>query len=105
MNTIVCGVSFILLFICYHPPRLHDLHSSLTWKKELVRLDYGGIIIYTASIVLILLALAWGGSAYAWTDKHVLGTLVTGCILLVAFGLYGSFMPSSITTICVVADI
>lgn len=89
MNTIVCSVSFLLMLVCYFPPTLRQLHSKMTWKKELQHLDYGGIILYTAAIVLILLALAWGGSAYTWTDAHVLGTLITGCLLLIVFALYG----------------
>lgn len=91
MNTIICSVSFLLMLTCYFPPTLSQLHSKLTWKKELKQLDYGGIILYTAAIVLILLALAWGGSAYSWTDAHVLGTLVTGCILLLIFAVYGKY--------------
>jgi len=93
LNVIACGLSFILLTLCYFPPNLHQLHSKLTWQKELRELDYGGIVLYGAGQLLILLGLAWGGAAYSWTSAHVLGTLVLGCVLIVLFALYEVFMP------------
>ncbi len=35
-----------------------------------------------------MVGLGIGGSIYAWTDTRVLGTMITGITILVAFGLY-----------------
>lgn len=59
MNAIFCGLSAILLGLCYFPPSMGQLHSKLTWTKELKELDYGGIILYGAGQLLLLLALGW----------------------------------------------
>ncbi|CAK7222292.1 hypothetical protein SCUCBS95973_004793 [Sporothrix curviconia] len=93
INVIFNAVTFVLLIFCYFPPALHDLHTKWTWKTELKKLDYGGIVIFTGISVLILLALNWGGSTYAWTDKHVLAPLIIGCVLVPIFGLYEAYMP------------
>jgi hypothetical protein len=36
---------------------MKQLHSGLTWTKELKELDYGGVVLYGAGQLLILLAL------------------------------------------------
>ncbi|CAK7207711.1 hypothetical protein SEUCBS139899_010522 [Sporothrix eucalyptigena] len=93
LNVIFNTVTFILLIFCYFPPALIDLHTKWTWKTEIKKLDYGGMIIFTGLSVLILLALNWGGSTYAWTDAHVLAPLIIGCLLVPIFGLYETYMP------------
>ncbi|KAK4936926.1 hypothetical protein LTR10_022304 [Elasticomyces elasticus] len=77
--------------------RLLITHTALGWSltrmEELKQLDYIGIVLYGGGILLLLLGLAWGGSAYTWTSSHVLATLILGCLLLVLFGLYETFLP------------
>lgn len=93
INVIFNSVTLILLVLCYFPPKLQDLHTKWTWKTELKKLDYGGILIFTAISVLILVALNWGGSTYPWKDAHVLGPLITGAVLIPVFALYETYMP------------
>ena len=57
MNAIFCGASLLLMLFCYFPPNLRQLHSTLTWQKELLELDYGGVILYGGGQLLLLLAL------------------------------------------------
>ncbi|KAL1891483.1 hypothetical protein Sste5346_007574 [Sporothrix stenoceras] len=91
INVIFNTVTLVLLAVCYFPPALNHLHTAWTWKTELRKLDYGGILIFTFMAVLILLGLNWGGSTYVWTDPHVLAPLIIGCVLIFVFGLYGFF--------------
>ncbi|CAK7201513.1 hypothetical protein SEUCBS139899_004219 [Sporothrix eucalyptigena] len=93
INVIFNAVTLVLLAVCYFPPALNHLHTAWTWKTELRKLDYGGIIIFTFMAVLILLGLNWGGSTYPWTDPHVLAPLIIGCVLIFVFGLYETYMP------------
>jgi EmrB/QacA subfamily drug resistance transporter len=48
-------------------------------------IDYLGTALLTASVTPLLLALTWGGDQYAWGSTQVVGLLVGGGILLVAF--------------------
>ncbi|KAK2464422.1 hypothetical protein APHAL10511_003570 [Amanita phalloides] len=56
--------------------------------KKLRVIDYGGVLLSLAACTLILLPLIWGGVTYPWTSSHVLGTLITGFFVAVAFCLY-----------------
>ncbi|KIH87497.1 siderophore iron transporter [Sporothrix brasiliensis 5110] len=93
INVIFNAVTLVLLLLCYFPPNLNQLHTKWTWKDELKKLDYGGILIFTAMSVLILVALNWGGSTYPWTDAHVLAPLIIGCVLAPVFALYETYVP------------
>ncbi|KAK2464430.1 hypothetical protein APHAL10511_003578 [Amanita phalloides] len=56
--------------------------------NKLRMIDYGGVLLSLAACTLILLPLIWGGVTYPWTSSHVLGTLITGFFVVVAFCLY-----------------
>ena len=53
-------------------------------------MDFGGIILFTAGLLLFLMGLSWGGSLYEWKSAHVISTLVVGFTTSVAFVLYGN---------------
>ncbi|CAK7218972.1 hypothetical protein SCUCBS95973_003663 [Sporothrix curviconia] len=93
INVIFNATALVLLCLCYFPPSMHDLHTKWTWKTELRKLDYGGILIFTVLSVLILLGLNWGGGTYAWSDPHVVAPLVIGFVLVIVFGVYETYMP------------
>jgi Na+/melibiose symporter-like transporter len=48
-------------------------------------IDYLGNALLTASVTPLLLALTWGGDQYAWGSTQIVGLLVGGGVLLVAF--------------------
>ncbi|KAI0943732.1 hypothetical protein AcW1_002823 [Taiwanofungus camphoratus] len=54
-------------------------------KGKLLKIDYLGVILVVASIVLTLLALNWGGTTYAWDSVQVLCTLIIDAVLMVTF--------------------
>ncbi|CAK7210129.1 hypothetical protein SBRCBS47491_000666 [Sporothrix bragantina] len=66
---------------------------ALVLLAELVKLDYGGIVLFSAAAVLIILGLNWGGGTYPWEDAHVLGPLIAGGVSVALFALYETFMP------------
>ena len=49
--------------------------------------DPVGTALLLPGLVLLLLALQWGGNAYAWGSTRVVVSLVLGLVLLVAFGI------------------
>lgn len=57
-------------------------------------LDYGGMFLFTAGMVLFLIGLSWGGTVYPWASAQTLCTLLIGIGCLVALGLYGLFPDS-----------
>lgn len=79
--------------LCYHPPPFNLLHVHRSRWQQLKRLDVGGAILFTVGLLLFLMGLSWGGSAYPWKSAHVLATLVVGFCTLVAFVIYGTSHP------------
>ena len=60
----------------------------MSLKQILWEIDPVGTVIFVGSATLLLLALDWAGSAFAWSDPHVAATLAIGFGLLVVFCLY-----------------
>jgi hypothetical protein len=82
------GVTAIILFICYRPPKRHTGLDHLSFWQKLGRLDLLGTGLLTAGLTLVLAALNLGGGIFKWVSAPVLSTLVIGIVLLIAFGVY-----------------
>lgn len=52
---------------------------------QLNRLDPLGLLFFVPSMVCLILALQWGGTAYSWSAPEIVDLLVTFGILLIAF--------------------
>lgn len=61
--------------------------------QEVRELDFGGIILFTGGLLLFLLGLSWGGEVHPWGSGYVLGTLITGVVVIIVFVFYEVFMP------------
>jgi hypothetical protein len=61
--------------------------------KFVKEFDYIGTFMLTLGLLLFLMGLSWGGSLHPWKSAHVIGTLVAGLLLLIAFGCYETFVP------------
>ena len=73
----------------YFPPDFAHLHRVRSRWQEVKSIDYVGVILFTGGLLLFLMGLSWGGGQYAWKSGHVIGTLVSGFVALVAFVFYG----------------
>ena len=51
------------------------------------KLDLLGAVLMMSAAILLLLALTWGGTHYAWTSPEILGLIAGSCVLSVLFGL------------------
>jgi hypothetical protein len=78
------------MFFGYNPPRRKSIVDGLTLSEKIARLDIPGTVLFTAALVLFLVGMGFGGAPYAWTDAMVLGPLISGLALLVAFLVYGA---------------
>ncbi|KAH8674117.1 major facilitator superfamily domain-containing protein [Xylariales sp. PMI_506] len=88
LNAFVYGTSAVLVGLFYYPPPPTLRRQEGRVKALLARIDYVGILLLTGSLASLVLALTWGGSAYAWNSSHVLAPLIMGCIGLLGFGIY-----------------
>jgi len=90
LGIIMSGLAIILYQFMYHPPTYDQLHVHGKTKFQMFKeLDFVGIFLYVAGLVLFLVGLSWGGTTYPWKSAAVICTIVIGFLTLVAFGLYG----------------
>ncbi|OAA68336.1 Major facilitator superfamily domain, general substrate transporter [Niveomyces insectorum RCEF 264] len=76
----VCVV-IVLLFLRMPAPPGHALAA----REKAQRMDPLGTLLFTPAIVCLLLALEWGGTAYAWRSGRVVALLVLFAVLFVAW--------------------
>lgn len=89
-----CGVwafiGLVMTVIFYHPPpRVNS--SGLSRMEIIKRVDWIGGLLSVAGVIIFIAGLLWGGYMYPWSDAHVIGSLVVGGVLLVAFVLWEIF--------------
>ncbi|KAI9149910.1 MFS general substrate transporter [Paramyrothecium foliicola] len=87
INLPVGGVALVvlLLLLPVKPPPKERANDSLI--QQIRQFDPIGTALLTPGLVLLLLALQWGGEERSWGSPKVVGTLVPGIVLLVAFAL------------------
>ncbi|CAH0030520.1 unnamed protein product [Clonostachys rhizophaga] len=84
--------SFLCWFFFYHPPTFKMKHGeNASLLKFIKDFDYIGTTLYTGGLLILMMGLNWGGNVYAWSSPYVIGTIVAGCVGLVAFVLWESF--------------
>ncbi|MCJ1316008.1 hypothetical protein MMC15_001328 [Xylographa vitiligo] len=62
------------------PSKLEGTFLEKVWKFDPV-----GNAVLAPGLILLLLAIQWGGSTYAWSSARVVACLVVGILLLIAF--------------------
>ncbi|KAF2422105.1 MFS general substrate transporter [Tothia fuscella] len=86
---IAVAFSFAGLYVYYYPPA-HP--RGLPFNQALRELDYVGAILFIIATTLILTGIVYTTTLPS-SNPRVIGTLVAGFILMVAFGLYETFAP------------
>lgn len=83
INLPIGGVTFVFLLCFYRsPPRAKP---TLTVWEQVRQFDIIGTMFFIPSIICLLLALQWGGSAYEWSDGRVIALFVLFGALMIVF--------------------
>jgi MFS family permease len=69
-------------------PWLNFSSEELVEGRQFLAIDWTGGIMFTGSLVSLLLGLTWGGQLYPWTSWRVILTLAAGGLGLVATLVY-----------------
>jgi hypothetical protein len=80
-----------MYFFFYFPPTFHMKFSNRTKMQQLKDLDYFGVFLFAAGLLLFLMGLSWGGSVYPWKSAPTISALVIGIVLLVVFVCWEAF--------------
>ena len=81
INLPVGGAAFLLFVFVYNPPKAK---GSIREKLKLI--DYPGVLLLSAGLVVFLLALTFGaGGQYAWNSAAVITCFVVGGVVSIIF--------------------
>lgn len=83
INLPIGAFAIVFIFFLLHIPDRDTTH--LPTKQKLAQLDGLGLITLLGGIVCLLLALEWGGTAYAWSSSRIIALLVIAIVLLICF--------------------
>ncbi|KAF2122815.1 putative MFS multidrug transporter [Lophiotrema nucula] len=75
-------IAIITIFL--HVPG-QGTYKTLSIRQQITQLDPPGTAVFLPGMVLLLLALQWGGSEYPWSSARVVSCLVLASVLLLAF--------------------
>ncbi|KAG0368164.1 hypothetical protein BGX24_002919 [Mortierella sp. AD032] len=64
---------------------LHFPHVKGSLRDKIKRIDFLGAASLVAGLVVILLALNWGGSKYTWSSGIIIGLLCAGAAIILIF--------------------
>ena len=93
INLPIGALTIVAMFLFLHlesPPR-----EQLSLLGQLKRLDPLGLVFFVPSMVCLVLALQWGGTAYPWSAPRIIGLLVTFGITFAAFLVVEALMPQT----------
>lgn len=87
INMALLVFATIVTFLCYRPPK-RKLQVTLGLREKLKRLDWIGIVLLGVGATLFVMALIWSDNPYTWGSSHILGTFITGVIILIGLIVY-----------------
>ncbi|RAH46052.1 MFS general substrate transporter [Aspergillus brunneoviolaceus CBS 621.78] len=76
LNLPAGAVTVVALLLFFHPPAPNTNNGGVHRASLLKQLDLLGCALFIPSIIMIMLALQWGGSESAWGSATVLGLFV-----------------------------
>jgi hypothetical protein len=83
MNSLPVGAFTIVLLVALLRLRETDVSAQLNVWQKMMELDLVGAGLTVSATVCLVLALQWGGSAYAWDDSRIIGLLVGAACLTI----------------------
>ncbi|KAI9778732.1 MAG: hypothetical protein M1839_007963 [Geoglossum umbratile] len=84
INLPIGAISILVIVFILKIPR-QDNEEGKTFRERIMDLDLVGASILIPTVVMLLLALQWGGTKYDWNSGRIIGLLVGAGVLVVIF--------------------
>ncbi|KAJ5920083.1 hypothetical protein N7516_010941 [Penicillium verrucosum] len=95
INLPIGGAAMVFIAFCLKIPKQDT--AKVSWREKLLQLDFFGTTLLVAGVVCLILALQWGGQAYAWSSGRVVTCLVLMAVFLPSFVAVQVFLPKTAT--------
>lgn len=87
-NLPLCGISLVAIALFL------NLHLERTsFKEKIERIDWIGLVLFTASNTALLLGISFGGTMFPWKSWHTLVPLILGAVGCITVGIYEYYVP------------
>ncbi|CAK7225249.1 hypothetical protein SBRCBS47491_005823 [Sporothrix bragantina] len=90
INLPLGAATIVTLFFFFKPPKEEEdpskPHRSLLQK--LLGFDLIGLVAFAPAVVMLLMAVQWGGTKFAWSSATIIGLFVGGGVLSILFCLW-----------------
>lgn len=81
-------VTVLALVFFFHAPASGSSTPKLSIPQRIMDLDLLGAFFFIPSIIMVLMALEWGGTEFAWRSATIIGLFIGGAGLLLVFALW-----------------
>lgn len=88
INLPVGALIILALLSFYHPPEGTSKEQSESIIQKVKQLDLIGCTLFIPSIIMVMLAMEWGGGRYAWNSATVIGLFVGFAAEMIVFVLW-----------------
>ncbi|KAF3891680.1 MFS general substrate transporter [Trichophyton interdigitale] len=85
VNLPLLGIGMPLIYFFL---RLRPVPLDKSLAKNLVRLDWFGMMLVIVGITILVLPISWAGSLFPWSSWQTLVPMLLGVLVLALFGLY-----------------
>ena len=80
INLPLGGAALVILMLGFHPPKPQG-----NVREKLLKIDFIGFVLLTSGLVLVLLALTFGGVNYPWNSGSIIALFTVGGGMLLLF--------------------
>ncbi|KAL3253505.1 hypothetical protein ABHI18_009448 [Aspergillus niger] len=81
----VGAVAILFLFRAPPPTFVPDAMTGSPLKQRLIQLDIEGTVLFSASIICLLLAIEWGGAKWSWSNGRIVALFAIFGVTLIVF--------------------
>ncbi|GLA28390.1 hypothetical protein AnigIFM63326_005966 [Aspergillus niger] len=88
INIPLGGVGAVAILFLFHAPPptfVPDAMKGSPLKQRLIQLDIEGTVLFSASIICLLLAIEWGGAKWPWSNGRIVALFVIFGVTLIVF--------------------
>lgn len=82
------ALTIVTLLAFYHPPEDTSKEQSRSIIQKIKQLDLIGCALFMPSIIMVMLALEWGGKKCAWNSATIIGLFVGFAAEIIVFVLW-----------------
>lgn len=79
------AITAVVLIMIHVPDAKSATATRPTWREAIVRLDLVGSILFLPPCMMLLLALGWGGTEYAWSSPVIIGLFCGSGVSCIVF--------------------